>query len=314
MREHAVKVFVALGGNYTRATPDTERTEASMRELDLTVQISTKPNRSHVVHGKRALILPCLGRTEVDLQASGPQHVSVEDTVLAVHASHGHLPPASPHLRSEVAIVCGIAEAVLEGRPNTAQVDWSALKDDYSRIRKHIEHVVDGFQAYEEKLDVPGGFVLPHPPRDKREFPTETGKAMFTVNELEYPEVPEGRLILQTLRSHDQFNTTIYGKDDRYRGIHDARRVVMMNRKELIARDLHEGDLVDLVSEGFDGIERRAEGWRVVPYRMPSGNAAAYYPETNVLLPLGHSAKESNSPAAKDIGLRVERARVPVPA
>lgn len=308
MREHRITAFIGLGGNFTRATPDTERTEASMRELDLTVQISTKPNRSHVVHGKRALILPCLGRTEVDLQASGPQRVTVEDTVSAVHASHGHLPPASPHLRSEVAIVCGIAEAVLEGRPNTAQVDWSALKDDYRLIRQHIEHVIDGFEAYEEKLDVPGGFVLPHPPRDSRTFPTETGKAMFTVNELEVVEIPEGRLMLQTLRSHDQFNTTIYGKDDRYRGIHDARRVVMMNRKELASRGLQEGDLVDLVSEGFDGIERRAEGWRVVPYRMPSGNAAAYYPETNVLLPLGWSAKESNSPAAKAVTIRVERA------
>ncbi len=311
MKDRKVKVFVGLGGNFTRATPDTVQTEESMRGLELNVQISTKPNRSHVVHGRRSLILPCLGRTEVDLQAAGPQRVSVEDTVLNVHASHGHLPPASPHLKSEVAIVCGIAEAVLDGRPNAAQVDWSALKDDYSRIRKHIEHVVDGFQAYEEKLDVPGGFVLPHPPRDKREFPTETGKAMFTVNELEYPEIEEGTLILQTLRSHDQFNTTIYGKDDRYRGIHDARRVLMLNRKELMARDLHEGDLVDLVSVDRQGVERRVSGWRVVPYRMPSGNAAAYYPETNPLLPLEHTAKESNSPAAKDIRIRLERTRVP---
>ncbi|MGT2426330.1 FdhF/YdeP family oxidoreductase [Amnibacterium kyonggiense] len=314
MREGRVKVFMGLGGNFTRATPDTLRTEESMRELALTVHISTKPNRSHVVHGRRALILPCLGRTEVDLQASGAQRVTVEDTVLNVHASHGHLPPASPHLRSEIAIICGIAEAVLADRPNTAQVDWSALKDDYRRIRTHIEHVVDGFGAYEEKLDVPGGFVLPHPPRDSRTFPTKTGKAMFTVNPLEVLEVPEGHLLLQTLRSHDQFNTTIYGKDDRYRGIHEARRVVMMNRKELLARDLHEGDLVDLVSVGFDGVERRAEGWRVVPYRMPAGNAAAYYPETNVLMPLGHSAKESNTPVAKAIPIRIERARIPVPA
>ncbi|MFD1722673.1 FdhF/YdeP family oxidoreductase [Amnibacterium endophyticum] len=317
MRDGKVKVFMGLGGNYTRATPDTERTEASMRELDLTVQISTKPNRSHVVHGKRALILPCLGRTERDVQATGPQRVSVEDTVLAVHESHGHLEPASPHLRSEVAIICGIAEAVLEGRENSAQVDWSALKDDYRLIRKHIEHVVDGFQAYEEKLDVPGGFVLPHPPRDKREFPTKTGKAMFTVNELEYPEIPEDGLVLQTLRSHDQFNTTIYGKEDRYRGIHDARRVVLMNRKEMVKRGLHEGDVVDLVSTDADGVERRAVGWRAVPYRMPSGNAAAYFPEANVLLPLHHTAKESNSPAAKAVVIRVEvpaRSEAPVPA
>jgi molybdopterin-dependent oxidoreductase alpha subunit len=313
MHEGRVKLFMGLGGNFAKATPDTAATEAVMRTLDLTVQVSTKLNRSHVVHGKRALILPCLGRTEIDRQVSGPQRVSVEDTVCAVHGSHGHLEPASPHLLSEVAIVTGIAERVLAGRPNTAHADWAAMRDDYRVIRTHISHVVPGFEAYEEKLDVPGGFVLPHAARDNRHFATNTeggkdAKAQFTVNALEYPKAPEGRLLLQTVRSHDQFNTTIYGKDDRYRGIHGARKVVMVHPKDLAERGLSEGDLVDLVSEWKDGSERRAEGWRVVPYNTPRGNAAAYYPEANVLIPLDSTAKESNTPVAKAIVIRLEPA------
>ncbi|MGN6445603.1 FdhF/YdeP family oxidoreductase [Amnibacterium sp.] len=319
MHEGRARVFMGLGGNFAKATPDTAATEAVMRTLALTVHVSTKLNRSHVVHGKRALILPCLGRTEIDLQASGPQRVSVEDTVSAVHGSHGHLEPASPHLRSEVAIVTGIAERVLAGRTNTANADWAAMRDDYRVIRKHISHVVPGFEAYEEKLDRPGGFVLPHAPRDTRHFTTNTAggkdaKAQFTANPLEYPEVPEGRLLLQTIRSHDQFNTTIYGKDDRYRGVHGARKVVLVHPLDLEARGLKEGDLVDLISEWTDGSERRAEGWRAVPYNTPRGNAAAYYPEANVLIPLGSSAKESNTPVAKAIVVRLEPAGVPVPA
>jgi len=314
MHEGRVKVFMGLGGNFAKATPDTAATEAVMRTLDLTVQVSTKLNRSHVVHGRRALILPCLGRTEIDLQASGPQRVSVEDTVSAVHSSHGDLQPASPALRSEVAIVCGIAERVLAGRPNTANADWRAMREDYREIRRHISHVVPGFEAYEEKLDVPGGFVLPHAPRDSRHFTTNTdggkdARAQFTVNVLEYPHIPEGRLLLQTIRSHDQFNTTIYGKDDRYRGIHGARKVALVHPEDLAERGLVEGDLVDLVSEWTDGSERRAEGWRVVPYNTPRGNAAAYYPEANVLMPLGSTAKESNTPVAKGIVIRLEPAQ-----
>ena len=319
MHAGRVKVFMGLGGNFAKATPDTKATEAIMRTLDLTVQVSTKLNRSHVVHGKRALILPCLGRTEIDIQASGPQRVSVEDTVSAVHGSAGELQPASPALRSEVAIVCGIAERVLAGRPNAAAADWRAMRDDYRVIRQHISHVVPGFEAYEEKLDVPGGFVLPHAARDNRHFATNTdggkdARAQFTVNALEYPRIPEGRLLLQTIRSHDQFNTTIYGKDDRYRGIHGARKVALVNPEDLAERGLAEGDLVDLVSEWTDGVERRAEVWRVVPYNTPLGNAAAYYPEANVLIPLGSTAKESNTPVAKAIVIRLERAAVPVPA
>ena len=319
MHEGRVKVFMGMGGNFAKATPDTAATEAVMRTLSLNVQVSTKLNRSHVVHGRRSLILPTIARTEIDVQRSGPQRVSVEDTVSAVHGSHGHLPPASPELRSEVAIVTGIAERVLAGRPNVAYADWAAMRDDYRVIRKHISHVVPGFEAYEEKLDRPGGFVLPHAPRDSRHFTTNTdggkdARAQFTVNALEYPHVPEGRLLLQTIRSHDQFNTTVYGKDDRYRGVHGAREVVLVHPDDLAERGLAEGDRVDLVSEWTDGTERRAEGWRVVSYNTPRGNAAAYYPEANVLIPLGSSAKESNTPVAKAIVIRLEPSRVPVPA
>lgn len=311
MHDGRVKAFMGMGGNFVKATPDSAATEAVMRTLDFTVQVSTKLNRSHVVHGRRALILPCLGRTEVDLQASGPQRVSVEDTVSAVHASVGNLPPASPHLKSEVAIVCEIALRLLPGRPNTAAADWAAMRDDYRVIRRHIAHVVPGFDAFEEKLDLEGGFLLPHPARDTRSFTHLTDgekndRALFTANALEYPKAPEGRLLLQTLRSHDQFNTTIYGKDDRYRGIHGARKVVLVHPRDLAERGLVEGDLVDLVSEWTDGSERRAEGWRVVPYNTPRGNAAAYFPETNVLMPLHSTAKESNTPVAKAIVIRLE--------
>ena len=230
-----------------------------------------------------------------------------------VHESQGGLEPASRHLRSEVAIIAGLAERVLAGRTGTAQVDWRGLAGDYRRIRTHIEHVVPGFDAYEEKLGMPGGFVLPHGPRDHRSFATDTGKAKFTVNELEYPKVPEGRLILQTLRAHDQYNTTIYGKDDRYRGIRGGRKVVLVNPKDLAALGLADGDTVDLISEAPDG-ERRADGWRAVAYRTPRGSAAAYYPETNVLVPLDSVADTSNTPTSKSVVIRLERSRIPVSA
>ena len=320
MHEGRVKVFMGLGGNFARATPDTARTEAVMRKLDLTVQVSTKLNRSHVVHGKRALILPCLGRTEIDLQASGPQRVSVEDTVCAVHGSHGHLEPASPHLRSEVAIVTSIAE---RGAGGPAEHRARGLDGDARRLpgdpHAHLARRAGLRGLRGEARRARAASCCRTPPRDTRHFATNTeggkdAKAQFTVNALEYPKAPEGRLLLQTLRSHDQFNTTIYGKDDRYRGIHGARKVVMVHPKDLADRGLHEGDLVDLVSEWKDGVERRAEGWRVVPYNTPRGNAAAYYPEANVLIPLDSTAKESNTPVAKAIVIRVERAAVPVPA
>ncbi len=302
MRDGKVDVFFALGGNFVAATPDTEVTEAAMANCALTVHVATKLNRSHLCHGAEALILPCLGRTERDVQASGEQFVTVEDTMSMVHASRGSLAPGSPHLRSEIAIVTGLGHALFGD-----DVGWRAMSDDYAVIRKHIEHVVPGFQAFEERVAEPGGFMLPRGPHDSRTFPTETGKARFTVNPLTTVEVPKGHLLLQTVRSHDQFNTTVYGLDDRYRGIKGGRRVVFVNVDDLRDYGLHDGDLVDVVSVFSDG-ERRARSFRAVQYPTPRGCAAAYFPEANVLVPLDATAEISNSPASKSVVIRLERA------
>ncbi|TGO03859.1 FdhF/YdeP family oxidoreductase [Serinibacter arcticus] len=306
MRDGAAQVFVGMGGNFAKASPDTAVTEAALQRMRLTVHVSTKPNRSHVTTGRRALILPTLGRTETDAQASGPQRVSVEDSMSMVHASRGRLDPASEHLRSEVWILTRLAEKVLAGRPGAPVVDWAAWRADYRLIRSAISRVVPGFADYEARLDLPGGFVLPHPPRDERRFATPSGRAEITVNELVYPRVKPGRLLLQTLRSHDQFNTTIYGLDDRYRGIHGGRRVVFVHPDDIASLGLADGQVVDLVSEWTDGVERRAEAFRVVAYDTPRGCAAAYYPETNVLVPLDSFAKGSRTPTSKSVEVRLE--------
>ena len=302
MRDGKVDVFFALGGNFVAATPDTEVTEAAMANCALTVHVATKLNRSHLCHGTEALILPCLGRTERDVQASGEQFVTVEDTMSMVHASRGALAPGSPHLRSEIAIITGLGDALFGD-----DVGWRAMGADYAVIRKHIEHVVPGFQAFEERVAEPGGFMLPRGPYDSRTFPTETGTARFTVNPPTAVAVPTGHLLLQTVRSHDQFNTTVYGLDDRYRGIKGGRRVVFVNADDLRDRGLHDGDLVDVVSVFADG-ERRARSFRAVQYPTPRGCAAAYFPEANVLVPLDATADVSNSPASKSVVIRLERA------
>ncbi|CAL9616086.1 putative oxidoreductase [Streptomyces sp. enrichment culture] len=304
MRDGDVKVFVALGGNFVAAAPDTGLTEQALRRCRLTVQISTKLNRSHVVAGEQALILPCLGRTEADLRPGGPQLVTVEDSMGMVHLSRGRLAPASEHLLSEVAIICRMARAVLgETGP---KAPWEEFEADYDRIRDRIERVIPGFEDFNIRVRRPGGFALPHPPRDERRFTTATGLANFTVNPLESPKVPPGRLLLQTLRSHDQYNTTIYGLDDRYRGIHQGRRVLFVHRDDLTERGLADGDLVDIVSEYGDGVERLAHAFRVVPYPTPRGCCAAYFPETNVLVPLDSTADTSNTPTSKSIVVRLE--------
>lgn len=299
MRDGDVKVFVGLGGNFVHAAPDTDVTADALRRTDLTVHVSTKLNRSHLVTGDTALILPTLGRTEVDVQAGGPQFVSVEDSMSAVHASRGPLEPASPHLRSEVAIVCGIAQATLGA---DSPVDWAGFTADYGRVREHISRVVPGCTDYSAKVDRPGGFVLPHPPRDSREFRTRSGKAEIAVSPVEVLHVPDGHLLLQTLRSHDQFNTTIYGMSDRYRGIEDGRRVVFVHPDDIASLRLHDGQLVDLVAHwDDDDVDRVAPGFRVVAYDTPRGSAAAYYPETNPLVPLDSTAEGSNTPTSKSV-------------
>ncbi|PXY28387.1 FdhF/YdeP family oxidoreductase [Prauserella muralis] len=303
MREGRGRVFFALGGNFASATPDTAATERALRSCELTVHVSTKLNRSHAVTGRTALILPTLGRTERDVQASGEQFVTVEDSMSAVHASRGRIAPASEHLLSEVAILCRLARELFgEAHP----VPWREFEAGYDAIRDRIARVVPGCEDYNARVREPDGFVLPNPPRDAREFTgTLTGKAMFSVNDLEYPRVPEGRLLLQTLRSHDQYNTTIYGLSDRYRGVEDGRRVVFVNPADLAALGVADGTLVDLVSEADDG-DRRAERFRVVSYPTAPGCAAAYFPEANALVPLDAVARTSNTPASKAIVVRLE--------
>lgn len=316
MRDGRVRVFMGMGGNFASATPDTAVTEAGLRRCDLTVHVSTKLNRSHVVHGRRAIILPTLGRTDRDERRGGEQRVTVEDSMGAVHASRGRLAPPSADMLSEVAIVTRLSALLFTGPDAVAdapQAEWESLEADYSRIRDHIQRVVPGFEDYDRRVERGRTLTLPNGPRDERSFATATGRAMFTVNELEYPVIPEGRLILQTLRSHDQYNTTIYGKDDRYRGITGGRRVVLVNDEDIRELGFADGEVVDLVSEwrAPDGHieERRAEAFRIVGYSTPRGNAAAYYPETNVLVPLDSVADVSGTPTSKSVVVRLEHRR-----
>uniref|UniRef100_UPI003FCF281D molybdopterin dinucleotide binding domain-containing protein n=2 Tax=Rhodococcus TaxID=1827 RepID=UPI003FCF281D len=299
MRDGKVRFFLGLGGNFVQSAPDTGVTAEAMSGIDMTVHISTKPNRSHLVCGRTALILPTLGRTDKDVQVSGPQFVSVEDTTCAVHASRGPLKPPSDHVRSEVAIITGIAEATIGDRYG---IDWKAMRDDYANIRSRISRVVPGCEGYEVNVRRPGGFILPHPPRDTRSFETDSGKAEFAVSPVEVVQVPTGHLLLQTMRSHDQFNTTIYGLSDRYRGIEGGRRVVFMHRDDIASLGFDDGDFVDLFTR-WDGDDRDrcAKRFRIVEYDLPRGSAAAYYPETNPLVPLDSTALKSNCPTYKSI-------------
>src|SRR5665213_2216650 len=302
MRDGQIDVFFALGGNFVAATPDTSLSEKVMKNCALTVHVATKLNRSHVCHGNEALLLPCLSRSERDRQASGEQFVTVEDSMSMVHESRGSLDPGSPDLRSEVAIVTGLGKALFG-----EDIGWGAMGADYRLIRQHISRIIDGFENFEERLRAPGGFMLPRGPHDSRTFNTATGKARFTVNELDAVAVPAGHLVLQTVRSHDQFNTTVYGYDDRYRGVKGGRKVVFVNAEDLNERGLNDGDTVDLISVWADG-ERHAKGYRAVAYPTPKGCAAAYFPEANVLVPLDSTAVTSNTPTSKSIIIRIQAA------
>jgi molybdopterin-dependent oxidoreductase alpha subunit len=314
MRDGRVRVFVGLGGNFASATPDTPATERALRSCELTVHISTKLNRSHATPGRTALILPTLGRTERDVQAGGEQFVTVEDSMSVVHTSRGRLEPAGEHLLSEVAIVRRLARALLgDDHP----VPWAAFERDYDAIRDHIARVVPGCADYNRRVREPDGFTLPHPPRDSRRFPTSTGRANLTVNHLEVLRVPAGRLLLQTLRSHDQYNTTIYGMDDRYRGVHDGRRVVFVNPGDLATLGITDGSRVDMVSEWPEDptgtVERRVKDFRVIGYPTAPGCAATYFPEANPLVPLDSVAQHSNTPTSKSIVVRLEPASNHIP-
>jgi molybdopterin-dependent oxidoreductase alpha subunit len=310
MRDGAVKVFVAVGGNFAAAASDTVATEAAVRRTRLTVQVSTKLNRSHTITGNEALILPTLGRTEVDVQSSGEQFVTVEDTVCQVHSSRGTLAPASPQLLSEVAIVCRLARHVLGA---DSPIPWSDFEANYDMIRDRIASTVPGCEDYNRKVREPNGFTLPHGPRDERRWPTKSGRAEITVNDLEWPRCPPGRLLLQTIRSHDQFNTTIYGLDDRYRGIRKGRRVVFVNPDDLVDLGVADGSVVDLHSEWRDGVDRIAEHFRVVSFPTARGCAAAYFPEANSLVPLDSQADRSGTPTSKAVVIRLAPARSHAP-
>jgi molybdopterin-dependent oxidoreductase alpha subunit len=303
LREHRVRVFFALGGNFAMATPDTPVVLDGLRHCDLTVQVSTKLNRSHTVTGRQALILPVLGRTDRDVTGSGPQFVTIEDSQGQVRPSTGRLDPPSGRLMGEPTLVARLARAVLG---DASPVPWEAYSRDYAAVRDAIGRVVPGFADLNGRLARDrGGFLLPHPPRDERRFTTASGRAHFTTSDLAPLELAPGHLLLQTLRSHDQFNTTVYGQDDRYRGIEGGRRVVLVHPDDLHRLGLHDGAVVDLVSVWRDG-ERRAEGFRCVAYPTAPDCAAAYFPETNVLVPADHVAAESSTPVSKSLVVRLE--------
>jgi molybdopterin-dependent oxidoreductase alpha subunit len=295
------KVFFALGGNFLSATPDTEYTAEALRRCRLTVQVSTKLNRAHLITGEQALILPCLGRTETDIQASGGQFVSSENSMGVVQSSRGTLEPASPELLSEPMIVARLAAATLGLRSN---VDWLAMAGDYDLIRSSIERVIPGFEDYNRRVRQPGGFYLPNGARERR-FQTATGRAQFTVHPLPRHELKDGQFLMMTIRSHDQFNTTIYGLDDRYRGIYNGRRVVLLNPEDIAEAGLMKGQAVDLISH-FEGEERTARRFVVVPYSIPRRCAATYFPEANVLVALGSVAEKSNTPASKSVVISLQ--------
>ncbi|MFE2990373.1 FdhF/YdeP family oxidoreductase [Streptomyces sp. NPDC059262] len=307
MYEKRAKFFLGVAGNFVRATPDSEVTEQAMRNCSLTAHVSTKLNRSHTVCGETALILPTLGRSDKDFQATGEQFITVEDSMSDVHASRGKLPPASPHLLSEVAIISRMALATIG---DTYGIPWQGFEDDYGTVRDRISRVVPGFEDFNERVSAPGGFNLPNP-ANRGVFNTPSGKAVFTQNDFTMPHVPEGHLLLQTLRSHDQWNTVWYAPNDRYRGIHNARRVVMVNPADLKSLGIEDGDTVDLVSVWHDDRERRAENFKVVAYPASPGSAAAYYPETNVLVPLDSVADISNCPTSKGVVVRLEPVATP---
>lgn len=301
MRDGLVEVFFCMGGNFISATPDTVATAKALSSVPLTVQVSTKLNRSHLVTGKEALILPCLGRTERDTQSGGEQFVTVENSMGIVHTSQGRLQPASPHLKSEPWIVAELAHATLGDHA----LRWKELVGDYDRVRDLMEASLSGFTNYNARVRQPNGFYLPNLPRDERRFSTSDGLAHFTAHSLPDLSVDGDQFVLMTLRSHDQYNTTIYGLHDRYRGIHGNRRVLMMNAEDMVERGWKTRTKVSITSH-FGNERRTAENWSVIPYDIPRGNLAAYFPEANALVPLNSTAIVSNTPTSKWIVVTVQ--------
>jgi molybdopterin-dependent oxidoreductase alpha subunit len=303
MHDGQVKVFVGMGGNFAMAAPDTPYTFAALRKCALTVHVSTKLNRSHLVHGTDALILPCLGRTERDMQASGPQVITVEDSMSMVHASRGHRRPASPALLSEPAIIAGLAQASLP----SSHTPWKAYVADYDRIRDTMAQVLDGFEGVNHRARQPHGFRLRQPARE-RVWLTPTGRAEMADCDLPSLDPGDGCLMLGTMRSHDQWNTTVYSDNDRYRGLRNLRTVVFMHGDDMRRLGLAEFDRVDVTSYAKDGSTRSVYGYKVVEYDIPPGNAAGYMPEMNVLCPAGDYSAQSGQPLMKHLRVRVRKA------
>ena len=302
MHEKKAKVFFAMGGNFLSATPDTEYTAKALQNCNLTVQVSTKLNRSHAITGKKAIILPCIGRSEKDMQASGQQFVSVENSMGVVHQSSGHLTPCAIDLKSEPAIVAGLANATLQH----STTDWNGLISNYDLIRDKIEATIPGFEDYNKRVRMKGGFYLPNNAREGNFAPTKTGKANFTVNAPSDIKLQKDEYLLMTIRTHDQYNTTIYGLHDRYRGVYNERRVLFMNPQDMEALGINRLDLVDLKSH-FEGEVRSAYGFLAIPYEIPSQCTATYFPEANVLVPINSTATISNTPTSKTVKITIHK-------
>ncbi len=299
MLQREARVFLSMGGNFISAMSDTNATSEAIRNCSLTVQISTKPNRSHLITGKIGIILPCLGRTERDNSGYSEQFVTVENSMGVVQKSIGSRPPANNNLRSEVSIVSGIAMAI-EEKIGFSEIKWKELAADYDLIRDSIERVIPGFDSYNERCRENGGFYLPNPPRDSRIFPTKTGLANFISNDLVSISPNDGEFLMMTIRSHDQYNTTVYTDNDRYRGIYSGRRVVLMNKSDMEENSWEEFDEVSITSK-FDKKMVTSDRWRVVEYDIPRGTVATYFPEANVLIPLNSVADKSNTPTSKSV-------------
>ena len=294
MENSEVDFLFCLGGNFISATPDTPRTANAVSQLDMVVHVSTKLNRSHLVNGNESLILPCLGRTESDVQAEIEQFVTVENSMGIVHKSQGKLKPASKMLRSEPWIVANLAHLTLKD----SNIDWLGCVQNYDKVRDLISESINGFEDYNSRVRQPNGFYLPNSPKDNCEFDTNDGFAHFSINPLPDVSLNDDEFVMMTIRSHDQYNTTIYGLDDRYRGIKGNRRILMMNSHDMLELDLKTRDLIDITSH-FNGTKRFSRKWMVIPYNIPKRNVAAYFPEANELVPLESTADISNTPTSK---------------
>ena len=302
MHQKKATIFFGMGGNFISATPDTEFTADALRNCNLTVQVSTKLNRSHLITGKKALILPCLGRSEKDYQTSGQQFVSVENSMGIVHQSRGHLEPCFEKLLSETAIVANLANITLK----SSNTNWIRLSSNYDLIRDKIEATIPGFENYNKRVRIKGGFYLPNNARENNFEPTTTGKANFSINKPSEIALEKDQFIMMTIRTHDQFNTTIYGLNDRYRGVLNERRVIFMNAEDMKKAGLQKLDLVDLTSH-FKNEKREAKGFLAIPYSIPQQCTATYFPEANVLVPLKSTADISNTPASKTVIITVKK-------